>query len=92
MKDGEALAPIVIGYDHDVHDGHHRLEAAKEIGHTHVPCVVGGRNDRRTAAAEKRYRSIWKSMKQVGGLFLKKSTTRENRTERAQLLIKKDKK
>jgi hypothetical protein len=90
MKDGEALAPIVIGYDHDVHDGHHRLEAAKEIGHTHVPCVVGGRNDRRTAAAEKRYRSIWKSMKQVGGLFLKKSTTRENRTQSAKLLMKKD--
>jgi hypothetical protein len=61
IKKGKALSPIVVGYDYDLHDGHHRLEAAIQSGHTHAPCVVGGRNERRVKAAEKKYRRIWKS-------------------------------
>lgn len=62
IRKGKALEPVVIGYKYQLHDGHHRLEAAKRAGHTHVPCVVGGRNERRVKAAEKRYRKVWKSM------------------------------
>jgi hypothetical protein len=69
---GQSLAPVVIGYDYDLHDGHHRLEAAKACGHSHVPCVVGGRNERRTKAAEKRYRSVYKSVIKDGRLLVKK--------------------
>lgn len=72
MRTGEALSPVVIGYDHDVHDGHHRLEAAKRVGYSHVPCVVRGRNPRRTIAAEKRYRSVWKSFISGGKLLFKR--------------------
>lgn len=74
MRRGEALEPIVIGYGSDggrqadLHDGHHRLDAAKREGYTHVPCVVGGRNKRRVQAAEKRYQRIWKSIKASDGL------------------------
>lgn len=68
IRKGKPMEPIVIGYGSDdgrkadLHDGHHRLEAAKRAGHTHVPCVVGGRNEKRVKAAEKRYRRVWKSM------------------------------
>lgn len=61
MKSGQPLRPIVIGYDHDIHDGHHRWLASERMGYTHVPCIVGGRNSRRVEAAEKRYRQMWKS-------------------------------
>lgn len=73
IKNGEALSPVIIGYDYDLHDGHHRLEAAKRVGHSHVPCVVGGRNRRRVEAAEKRYRAVYKSMAVIedGKLLLK---------------------
>ena len=60
IKRGEAMPPLIIGLHYDVHDGHHRLEAAKRSGHTHVPCVVGGMNERRVQAAEKRYRKLYK--------------------------------
>jgi hypothetical protein len=56
-----SMEPIVIGYNYDLHDGHHRLEAAKKEGHTHVPCIVGGRSEKRVKAAEIKYRKIWKS-------------------------------
>jgi len=76
IQEGKALAPIVVGYKYDLHDGHHRLEAAIRVGHTHVPCVVGGRNERRVKAAEKRYRKVWKSMALVldGKLLIKKKS------------------
>lgn len=78
MKSGTPLDPIVIGYkNHILHDGHHRLEAAKKLGHTHVPCVVGGRNERRVKAADKRYRKMWKSMSETiiedGRLLIKRA-------------------
>ena len=61
IKAGMSMPPLVVGYDYDLHDGHHRLEAAKKSGHTHVPCIVGGADERRVNAAEKRYRAVWKS-------------------------------
>lgn len=69
MKNKEPLEPVVVGYGSgekdgsraDVLDGHHRLEAAKRIGYTHVPCVVKGNNEKRVTAADKRYREVWKS-------------------------------
>lgn len=74
IKNGQALSPVIIGYNYDLHDGHHRLEAAKRCGHSHVPCIVGGRNERRKQAAEKRYRSVYKSMTiQDGKLLVKKA-------------------
>jgi hypothetical protein len=78
IKNGEALPPLIIGYKYNLHDGHHRLEAAKRLGHTHVPCIVGGRNKRRVKAAEKRYREVWKSMGvfvKAGRLLIKKAET-----------------
>lgn len=74
MKAGKSLPALVIGYHYDLHDGHHRLEAAKRLGHTHVPCVVGGRNKRRVEAAKKRYQRVWKSMGMfaVGGRLIVK--------------------
>ncbi len=76
MKAGEPLEPIVIGYGFpnkdgerdgslaDCHDGHHRIEAAKRLGHTHVPCIVGGTNKKRIEAADRRYREVWKSRRE----------------------------
>mgnify|MGYP001081834403 CR=1 FL=1 len=61
MKAGTPLNPVIIGYDYDVHDGHHRWEAAKKLGHTHVPCVVRGKNPNKVKDAKKRYREMWKS-------------------------------
>jgi hypothetical protein len=81
IKAGKPLDPVVIGYDYDLHDGHHRLEAAKELGHTHVPCVVGGVNERRVQAADKRYRQVWKSKIIVyrGRLLVKRRLSLTNR-------------
>lgn len=85
IKKGKALKPVVVGYKYDLHDGHHGLEAAKRAGHTHVPCVVGGRNERRVKAAEKRYRKVWKSMSGVtiesGRLLVKKTTDKQQRQD-----------
>ncbi len=66
IKAGMSMPPLIVGYGSengiaDLHDGHHRLEAAIKSGHTHVPCVVGGMNEQRVKAAEKRYRAVWKS-------------------------------
>lgn len=61
MKSGVALEPVVVGYNYDVHDGHNRRESAIRLGHTHVPCIVGGTNEKRVKAAEIKYRKIWKS-------------------------------
>lgn len=62
MELGEALAPIIIGYDHDIHDGHHRQEASKIMNYTHVPCVVGGNNFEEIARAREAYQELWKSI------------------------------
>lgn len=62
MRAGQPLEPVVIGYDHDVHDGHHRWQAAKALDHTHVPCVCRGTNELVTQAAKERYGELWKSI------------------------------
>jgi hypothetical protein len=65
MKEGVALEPIVIGYDYDVHDGHHRIEASKIMNFTHVPCVVRGNNDIEVQRAKEAYAEVWKSFNEV---------------------------
>ena len=75
MKSGEPLEPVVIGYGYgdmdgslaDCHDGHHRIEAAKRVGYTHVPCIVKGTNEQRVKAADKRYREVWKAKRKQQG-------------------------
>jgi len=62
MRAGEALEPVVIGYDYDIHDGHHRWLAAKALDHTHVPCVVGGTNELDVQRAKEKYAELWKSI------------------------------
>ncbi|WIT26784.1 hypothetical protein [Bacillus phage SPO1L5] len=61
MKANAPLEPVEIGYNYDVHDGHHRWEAAKKLGHTHVPCKVKGSDPDKIKEAKKRYREVWKS-------------------------------
>jgi hypothetical protein len=63
MKNGENLEPVIIGYNYDVHDGHHRIEASKIMNYTHIPCVVGGSNDIDVQRAREAYREVWKSLK-----------------------------
>lgn len=70
IKNGQPMDPVVIGYNYDVHDGHHRVEASKRCGFTHVPCKVGGRNKRRIQAAEGRYRTVWKTYVDATGRVL----------------------
>lgn len=62
MKNGENLEPVVIGYDYDVHDGHHRVEATKIMNYTHVPCIVGGSNPIDVQRAKEAYSEVWKSL------------------------------
>lgn len=61
MKAGIPLKPIEIGYNYDIHDGHHRWEAATELGHTHVPCVVVGTDPDKVKEAREKYKEVWKS-------------------------------
>jgi hypothetical protein len=82
MRRGEALEPCVIGYNYDLHDGHHRLEAAKSMGHTHLPCIAGGRNERRVIAAKRRYSAVYKSIVSAGKLLIKKATAPKGGAER----------
>jgi len=72
FKEGKPTPALVVGYDYDLHDGHHKLLAAIESGHTHVPCVVGGLNSTRVIAAERRYRALWKRENSDKGLYVKK--------------------
>jgi hypothetical protein len=62
MQAGENLEPVSIGLDYDVHDGHHRIEAAKKCGHEHIPCIVKGGNDLERERAVDAYREVWKSI------------------------------
>jgi hypothetical protein len=66
MKSGENLEPIVIGYDYDVHDGHHRVEASKIMQYTHIPCIVGGNNPLEVQRAKEHYAEVWKSFAVFG--------------------------
>lgn len=67
IRQGEALPAIVVEFSHDlpdardgvtVIDGHHRLEAAKRLGLTHIPALV-------VVQAED-----WPHVKQAGGLTI----------------------
>lgn len=62
MLAGEHLEPVSIGLDYDVHDGHHRLEASRQLGHEHVPCIVKGGNELERQSAIEAYREVWKSL------------------------------
>lgn len=62
MKSGVSLEPVEIGYNYDVHDGHHRWEAAKKLGYTHVPCKIVGSDPKKLKAAKEEYTKVWKSM------------------------------
>lgn len=61
MKENTPLEPIEIGYNYDVHDGHHRWEAAKKLGYTHVPCKVVGNDAEKVKSAREEYQKVWKS-------------------------------
>ncbi|AGR46752.1 partition protein [Bacillus phage JL] len=61
MRMGKPLQPVEIGYNYDVHDGHHRWEASKELGYTHVPCKVVGDDPDKLRDAKEKYRAVWKA-------------------------------
>lgn len=61
MKEGVKLDPVQVGYNYDVHDGHHRWHAAIELGYSHVPCEICGTDPEKIAQAKKMYREVWKS-------------------------------
>lgn len=62
MVAGENLAPIVIGLNYDIHDGHHRYEACHLADFEHAPCIVKGGNDIERQRAIEAYREVWKSI------------------------------
>lgn len=62
FKKNTIMEPIEIGYNYDVHDGHHRWDASIKAGYTHVPCKVVGDNPKKIKQAKKEYRKLWKSM------------------------------
>lgn len=64
MREGTELDPVQIGYNYDVHDGHHRWEAAKLEGYTHVPCQVVGTDPAKVKDALKEYKKVWKSLEE----------------------------
>lgn len=61
IRSQEELPPLIIGYNYDLHDGHHRLVASQNLGLTHVPCVVRGLEADKIADAVAQYRSLYKS-------------------------------
>ena len=62
MENGENLEPVTIGFNYEVHDGHHRLEASKIQSYTHVPCTVGQFNDIDKQRLYEEYSELWKSL------------------------------
>ena len=62
MREGIPLAPVEIGYNYDVHDGHHRWDASIKEGYTHVPCKVVGTDPEKVKAAREEYSKVWKSV------------------------------
>ncbi len=61
MKEHKRIDPVQVGYNYDVQDGHHRWEAAKKLGYSHVPCEIVGTDKEKVAEAKKKYREVWKS-------------------------------
>lgn len=62
MKSGSAIDPVQIGYNYDIHDGHHRWEAAKKLGYSHVPCKVVGADPSKVREAREMYLEVWKGL------------------------------
>ena len=61
MKKHDNVAPVEIGYNYDIQDGHHRYTASEELDYTHVPCIVVGTDESKIKEAKEMYRSVWKS-------------------------------
>jgi hypothetical protein len=62
MKAGVSMPPVFVGYDYDVHDGHHIWKAADKAGYTHVPCKVVGNDPKKVKEAIAKYKDVWKSL------------------------------
>ena len=52
MKEHTKIDPVQIGYNYDIQDGHHRWEAAKKLGYSHVPCEVVGTDKEKVKEAK----------------------------------------
>ncbi len=83
IKSMQELPPVVIGYSYDVHDGHHRVEASRRLGLSHVPCIVRGLKIKKVRTAEHAYQELYKAFCFFDGDvlvavdFLKKSVWNE---------------
>ena len=98
IKKLKELEPVVIGYNYDVHDGNHRIEASKNLKLSHVPCVVRGLKINKVKQAEKAYQELYKAFNffmgeeiKIAADFLKKSVWREEdhpRDERGRFTTK----
>lgn len=64
MLSGKAMPPVEIGYNYDVHDGHHSWQAAIKAGYNHVPCKVVGSNPDKVKSAIAEYKKVWKSLRE----------------------------
>lgn len=64
MKSGKEMPPVYIGYDYDVHDGHHSWHAAIKNDYTHVPCEVVGNDPEKVKEAINKYKEVWKSFRE----------------------------
>lgn len=64
MKSGKAMPPVYIGYNYDVHDGHHSWNAAMENNYTHVPCKVVGSDPEKVKQAIEEYKKVWKGFRE----------------------------
>lgn len=64
MKSGKAMPPVYIGYDYDMHDGHHSWNAAMENNYTHVPCKVVGNDPKKVKEAIAKYKEVWKGLRE----------------------------
>ena len=62
MKAGIPMPPVYIGYNYDIHDGHHSWTGAIEAGYTHVPCKVVGSDPKKVKEAIAKYKEVWKSL------------------------------
>jgi len=64
MENGENIDPIIIGWNYEVHDGHHKLEASKIQGYTHCPCIIGEFNGIDKQRLFEEYSELWKSFRE----------------------------
>ncbi|AYP68558.1 hypothetical protein EalM132_00044 [Exiguobacterium phage vB_EalM-132] len=64
MLSGKPMPPVEIGYNYDVHDGHHSWQAAIKAGYNHVPCKVVGSDPEKIKSALEEYKKVWKSLRE----------------------------